>query len=144
MDKKIWGLLFIFIFCILILPSVSASELDDNSTVSSVLNDDVISLDTIDNEVLADDTKEVYFNASVQKDGDGSQDNPYKYLRSDRLNKITTAYFADGVYRLDSYRGIYTSLELIGQSAENTIIRYDGMAFSIGVDSSLTAKNITF
>ena len=144
MDKKIWGLLFIFIFCILILPSVSASELDDNSTVSSLSSDDVICASTIDNEVLADDTKEVYFNASVQKDGDGSQDNPYKYLRSDRLNRITTAYFADGVYRLDSYRGIYTSLELIGQSAENTIIRYDGMAFSIGVDSSLTAKNITF
>ncbi|WP_407420899.1 C1 family peptidase [Methanobrevibacter sp.] len=144
MDKKVWGLLLIFIFCILMLPVVSASEMNDNNTETYVLSDDVLQYVTIDGEVLGANTKEVYFNASVEKDGDGSIDSPYKYLRSSRLNQITTAYFADGIYRLDNYRGIFNDLEFIGQSAENTIIRYDGMAFSIGVDSSLSATNITF
>ena len=144
MDKNVWGLLLIFIFCILMLPVVSASEMNDNNAETCILSDDVLQYDAIDGEVLGVETKEVYFNASVEKDGDGSIDSPYKYLRSSRLNQITTAYFADGLYRLDNYRGIFTDLELIGQSAENTIIRYDGMAFSIGVDSSLSATNITF
>ena len=145
MDKNVIGILLFFVLLILIIPSVSANEINENSTNVYELSDDVVYSDTIDDNGFvqaASDT--VYFNASVQKDGNGSVNNPYKYLRSDRLNKISTAYFADGVYRLDSYRGIYSDLELIGQSAENTIIRYDGMAFSIGVDASLYACNITF
>ncbi|MBR0272320.1 MAG: Ig-like domain repeat protein [Methanobrevibacter sp.] len=145
MDKNVIGILLFFILLIIVVPGVSADEIDINGTDIYGLSDDVVYTDTIDDADLLQATSDtVYFNASVQKDGDGSITNPYKYLRSDRLNRISTAYFADGVYRLDSYRGIYTDLELIGQSAENTIIRYDGMAFSIGVDASLYASNITF
>ena len=144
MDKNVVITLLFFIFLIIMVPSISANEISDNSTYIGESSNDVMYTTTIDSDDIVQASDVVYFNASVEKDGDGSIDSPYKYLRSDRLNKISTAYFADGLYKLDSYRGIYSDLELIGQSAENTIIKYDGMALSIGVDASLYASNITF
>ena len=132
---------------ILLIPNVNAFELNNNTICNDSLGD-VMSIENIetsqDNEILGDTTKIVYFNASAEIDGNGSINNPYKYLRANRLNQVTTAYFADGVYKLDNSRGVYTNLEIIGQSAENTIIKYDGMAFSVGIDTAFSATNITF
>ncbi|MBR6023647.1 MAG: peptidase C1 [Methanobrevibacter sp.] len=144
MDNKILSILLIFILFILLIPSVSAIEINNDTNIEDSSSDITVTDNIGSDEILSSDIVEVYFNASAEKDGDGSQDNPYKYLQSNRLNKIDVAHFADGLYRLDNYRGIFSDLELVGESAENTIIKYDGMAFSIGVDSSLTASNITF
>ena len=143
MDNKVLSILLLFTLFILLIPSVSAIEINNFTDIGDSFSDVTVS-DSESDEILTSDIAEVYFNASAERDGNGSQDNPYKFLRSNRLNQIDVAYFADGVYRLDNYRGIYSDIELIGQSAENTIIKYDGMAFSIGVDSSLTVTNITF
>ena len=131
MDNKILSILLLFILFILLIPTVSAIDINNDTVAEDSAGDIAIDDSTESDEILTRDIAEVYFNASAENDGDGSIDNPYKYLRSNRLNKIDIAHFADGVYRLDNYRGIYSDIEFIGESAENTIIKYDGMAFSI-------------
>ena len=147
MDNKFYTSLLILFLLIFLIPCVSADEIDNNTDICELSIDDVqlTAIDTQHDDVTAaSEPVEVYFNASAEKDGNGSADNPYKYLRSSRLNKVSTAYFADGLYKLDTSRGIYTDIDFIGQSAENTIIKYEGMAFSVGIDTAFTATNITF
>lgn len=147
MDKKFLGLFLIFFLFILLVPCVSAAELTNetvyNGSSSNVMQSSNFEPQT-DDGIRGESSNVAYFNASAEKDGNGSIDNPYKFLWANRLNRISTAYLADGLYRLDNYKGIFTDLEIVGQSAENTIIKYDGMAFSVGIDTAFKATNITF
>ena len=66
----------------------------------------------------------IYFNSSVASDGNGSKENPYKYLNSNRINSNSNLYFADGEYELDKSISISSYNSFIGQSKDNTIIKY--------------------
>ncbi len=86
----------------------------------------------------------IYFDADAAFDGDGSKNNPYKYLYPGRISSVVTAYFAEGTYELNSTCTI-TGARLIGEGN----VRIDSKVsnqydFIIKENSYLELKNIQF
>lgn len=141
----------VFLLLLMIVPSAFASDAVDNQTVIS--SDEQIEISAVDDGGViyshGEDTNvltgsnDIYFNASVESDGRGTQSSPYKYLQYNRLTSGCTAHFADGTYELDSKKGIYSSMTFMGQSAQNTIIKFNGIAFNVGDGYTLTLKDLT-
>lgn len=141
----------VFLLLLMIVPSAFASDAVDNQTVIS--SDEQIEISAVDDGGViyshGEDTNvltgsnDIYFNASAESDGRGTQSSPYKYLQYNRLTSGCTAHFADGTYELDSKKGIYSSMTFMGQSAQNTIIKFNGIAFNVGGGYTLTLKDLT-
>ena len=66
------------------------------------------------------DNNIIYFDASAQQDGDGSENNPYKYLYPSRITPGVTAYFAKGTYDLNT-TCIIDGAKLIGKTSDAVI-----------------------
>ena len=97
-------------------------------------------------EVLSEDSSYpgVYFDASSADDGgNGSKENPYKYLKSSRISGNSNIYLADGVYELDSSKTISSYNAFIGQSMENTIISFNKNANLFSNKGVLILNNLT-
>ena len=97
-------------------------------------------------EVLSEDSSYpgVYFDASSADDGgNGSKENPYKYLKSSRISDNSNIYLADGVYELDSSKSISSYNAFIGQSMENTIISFNKNANLFSNNGVLILNNLT-
>ncbi len=141
----------VFLLLLMIVPSAFASDAVDNQTVIS--SDEQIEISAVDDGGViyshGEDTNvltgsnDIYFNASAESDGRGTQSSPYKYLQYNRLTSGCTAHFADGTYELDSKKGIYSFMTFMGQSAQNTIIKFNGIAFNVGDGYTLTLKDLT-
>lgn len=141
----------VFLLLLMIVPSAFASDAVDNQTVIS--SDEQIEISAVDdggviyshgeNTNVLTGSNDIYFNASAESDGRGTQSSPYKYLQYNRLTSGCTAHFADGTYELDSKKGIYSSMTFMGQSAQNTIIKFNGIAFNVGDGYTLTLKDLT-
>ena len=141
----------VFLLLLMIVPSAFASDAVDNQTVIS--SDEQIEISDVDDGGViyshGEDTNvltgsnDIYFNASAESDGRGTQSSPYKYLQYNRLTSGCTAHFADGTYELDYKKGIYSSMTFMGQSAQNTIIKFNGIAFNVGDGYILTLKDLT-
>lgn len=141
----------VFLLLLMIVPSAFANDAVDNQTVIS--SDEQIEISAVDDGGViyshGEDTNvltgsnDIYFNASAESDGRGTQSSPYKYLQYNRLTSGCTAHFADGTYELDSKKGIYSSMTFMGQSAQNTIIKFNGIAFNVGDGYTLTLKDLT-
>lgn len=141
----------VFLLLLMIVPSAFASDAVDNQTVIS--SDEQIEISAVDDGGViyshGEDTNvltgsnDIYFNASAESDGRGTQSSPYKYLQYNRLTSGCTAHFADGTYELDSKKGIYSSMTFRGQSAQNTIIKFNGIVFNVGDGYTLTLKDLT-
>lgn len=144
-------LFLVFLLLLMIVPSAFASDAVDNQTVIS--SDEQIEISAVDDGGViyshGEDTNvltgsnDIYFNASAESDGRGTQSSPYKYLQYNRLTSGCTAHFADGTYELDFKKGIYSSMTFMGQSAQNTIIKFNGIAFNVGDGYTLTLKDLT-
>lgn len=126
------------IILLTLIPAVCAM---DNDTVALNLdvNDDAPI--SIDNNDVLQASNDYYFNASVESDGDGSQNTPYKYLFAERIKANSNLHLANGEYNLNDSKTIQ-EVTIIGSDVDKTIIRYDGVAFS--VENKLTIKNVTF
>lgn len=141
----------VFLLLLMIVPSAFASDAVDNQTVIS--SDEQIEISVVDDGGViyshGEDTNvltgsnDIYFNASAESDGRGTQSSPYKYLQYNRLTSGCTAHFADGTYELDSKKGIYSFMTFMGQSAQNTVIKFNGIAFNVGDGYTLTLKDLT-
>lgn len=145
-------LFLVFLLLLIIVPSTFASDAVDNQTVvssdeqieiSAVNDGGVIYSPSGDTSDVLTGSNDIYFNASADSDGKGTQSSPYKYLQYNRLTSGCTAHFADGTYNLDAKKGIYSSMTLIGQSAQNTIIKFNGIAFNVETGYTLTLKDLT-
>lgn len=145
-------LFLVFLLLLIIVPSTFASDAVDNQTVvssdeqieiSAVNDGGVIYSHSGDTSDVLTGSNDIYFNASADSDGIGTQSSPYNYLQYNRLTSGCTAHFADGTYNLDAKKGIYSSMTLIGQSAQNTIIKFNGIAFNVGTGYTLTLKDLT-
>ncbi len=85
----------------------------------------------------------IYFDASAAYDGNGSEDNPYKYLYADRITPGVTAYFEEGTYDFNGTCVIFDA-RLIGKTSRAIINcwisnQYD---FIIPQNSYLELKNL--
>lgn len=112
--------LIFYIVLISCLVSVSGVYADDNSTEIIAINDV--------NDNLGEYDDIYYFNASAPNDGDGSRNNPFKYVNNNRLPYGVTAYFANGIYEIDELCDIYSNSEttkvtFYGESSDATIIK---------------------
>ena len=97
-------------------------------------------------EVLSDDSSysDIYFDASLADDnGDGSKENPYKYLNSSRIKDNSNIHLADGLYELDSPKTVYNYNAFMGESMENTIITYNKAGYLFSNRGTLILNNLT-
>ena len=82
-----------------------------------------------------------YFDASCENDnGDGSLQNPYKYLTADRIKTNSSIYLKEGEYNLNKPKDI-TNVTIYGSNNQNTTIRYSGVAFT--ASNNFKVENIT-
>jgi len=133
--------LFLLILIAVLLIFIPASFAQDNETNLAMDNESaVIETNIVQEEVLGA-SNDYYFNASVDNDnGDGSQNNPYKYLTAERIKSNCNIYLADGEYALDNNKSI-EQVNFIGSNPEKTVLKYDGTIFTVW--NSLTLNNLT-
>ena len=118
----------------------SSFALDNETSVIGV-DSNVTAVQLPDNSDVLQASNDYYFDASVEKDtGDGTIDNPYKYLTANRIKSNSNIHLANGEYKLNQ-RVSTTGVTIIGSDVTKTIILYDG--YGINVQSSLTLKNVT-
>ena len=105
----------IILISIILFVMFPNSFAEDNSTYMG--NDEVIQ-------------ENYFFNISVQNDGNGSYNNPYKFLNADRLKENSKIFFANGQYKLDSLKNI-ENITIYGENQNKTSILYEGVAFNV-------------
>ena len=118
MEWKILKKYTLAFFIILILLIIPASFAGDNSS-------DIVF--SGDNQIIMPDS--IYFDSSVENDGNGTQSNPFKYFSSEKIGDNAIVYLADGEYLLDESFNA-GNLTIIGQSRNNTIIHGNGISLS--------------
>lgn len=102
--------LITLLILIFIVPACYATD-NQTDSVIEIQNDNVLAANN-----------DYYFNSSLENDdGDGSFQNPYKHLTSDRIKGNCNIYLADGIYELDNKKTI-ERVHIIGNSPEKTII----------------------
>ena len=125
------GILLTLLLCltlIMIIPFTAAETVEDNQTVLTDNTRDILT-----------ENNDYYFNSSADDGGNGSFENPYNHLSVDMIKANSTLHFADGEYNLNG-RVSVDNLNIIGQSSENTIINYYGLAFI--VNNKITLNNL--
>ncbi len=113
---KKYLMVFLIVLMLLIIPASFAS---DNSS-------DIVVHE--DNQIIV--PANVYFDSSVENDGNGTQSNPYKYFSGDKIGDNAIIYMADGEYFLNDSLNI-GNITIIGQSRNNTIINGNGNSLSV-------------
>lgn len=121
-----------FILVLLILIIIPISYANDNVTS----DDSQVCIGNEENLIL----NTVYFNSSVENDGIGTQENPYKYLSGDKIVNDSIIYVADGEYTIDKSISV-NNLTIIGQSSSKTII--NGNAFKLYSYGDLSITSLT-
>ena len=83
-----------------------------------------------------------YFDASIENDtGDGSIDNPYKYLNDDRIRDDSVIHLRDGEYNFTPFNP-KNNITIYGENPERTILNADGNLFVVNTQFKLS--NVTF
>ena len=122
----------------LIIPASFASDNSTDLSSNQPESVDVLAVSVGDDLLHAPD--DYYFDASAEKDGNGTLESPYKYLKSQRITSNCNIHLANGKYELDTSKSVQT-VNIIGSDVEKTIISYTGKGFI--VSSSLTLQNVT-
>ena len=145
-------MLILLFLLIIAIPTSFAGDNDTELDVSEIETlkspIDNVNVSSNDEEEIIGEDSHVYFDASVSADGSGTQSRPYKTLNG-RLSGYTHYHFAPGEYTVSSkpYSSFSsTTMNIIGDDPENTIIRYTGSGnFFSGISLNLTGitlKNI--
>ena len=138
MNKSHKIFLISLLILVFIIPSTYAM---DNKTCDVIELEDAQSAVSIDDKEVLAANNDYYFNSSLDNDdGDGSSQNPYKYLTTDRIKGYCNIHLADGEYVLDGAKTI-EKVSIIGSNPQKTIIKYDGVGFN--VNSYLALTNLT-
>ena len=133
-------LLIALLIVIFIIPSSYAAN-DEISDLIEV-EDAQTAISMVDEDTLAANN-DYYFNSSVEDDnGDGTIQNPYKYLTADRIKGNCNIHLADGEYVLDDSKSI-ERVNIIGSAPTGTVIKYDGVGFTVNSFLSLTNVTLT-
>ena len=133
-------LLIALLLLIFIIPSSHAM---DNQTEDLIESEDVhTAISMIYEDTLAANN-DYYFNSSLEDDnGDGTSQNPYKYLTAERIKGNCNIHLTDGEYVLDDSKTI-ENVNIIGSTPTRTIIKYDGVGFTVNSFLSLTNVTLT-
>lgn len=121
----------------------SLSTIDsDNTYDSEDMGTNPLDETSNENTLSEESNSIIYVNASVETDGDGTFESPYKYLNHSFSGK--TVYIANGKYILDNTLNIALDTTIIGESMEDTIIDGD-LYYRVHVARNylLVLKNLT-
>lgn len=124
--------------------TIEDSNLSEDNKEDKLASQDAFYLSAGDVEVLG--ASDVYFDASIASDGDGSQSNPYKTLSSSRLSGYSNCYFAPGNYSISSAVSSTfstTAINFIGTNPQTTIIKYTGSGTFLESSSGISFTGIT-
>ncbi len=131
-------LLIALLLLIFIIPSSYA--MNDETSDLIEMEDAHTAISIVDEDTLAANN-DYYFNSSLEDDnGDGTIQNPYKYLTADRIKGNCNIHLADGEYVLDDSKSI-EKVNIIGSTPAGTVIKYEGVGFT--VNSFLSLTNVT-
>ena len=171
--------IIIFLTLILFLASVSAVSASDIANDTLSVDDAINDIDEVIDDTQLDQTVPVsssqdengkvgegddiyaqtyYFDANARADGDGSRNNPYKYVTDDRVPYGVTAYFANGVYEINGNIDLYSNdgsslfsdpskVTFYGESTDGVIFKCtnaSNVAFIVNDNSRFYAYNMTF
>ena len=122
MSKKANGLLFFTVLILLIIIPVSFAQ--DNDTF--ILNEQsdvgaLLSISTNQSDILTS-SNDYYFDASAENDGNGSFENPYRYLTDARIYDNSVIHLASGEYNFNPSKS-HSNVSIYG---ENSIIKGNG------------------
>ena len=93
------------------------------------------------NEILNSQDNNFYFDSNASNDkGDGSIDNPYKYLREGRILDNSIIHLSNGEYNFSQLNS-YSNITIYGQDTLKTTINGDG-GFLL-VNNRLLLKNLS-
>ena len=85
------------------------------------------------------DYDDVYFDSNALSDGDGSENNPYRYLNSSSLSNCSVAHLRSGEYNYSSDElNISSELSFVGECPYNTFIH------NIKINNSCEGNNLSF
>lgn len=145
-SRKIVIISLVLLFLAVMMPAAFAGDEADIVTDDSDSNDitasesEVVEYSERGDNLLQDSyTRDIYFDAAARTDfGNGSNDNPYKLLKSDRIVDNSIIHMAKGTYDFNSSK-IITNVTFVGQSSSNTFIN-GGVFYNDGI---LKINNIT-
>ena len=124
---------------LMIIPASFAYENDTGLFIDQSADTDIY-VSVSDENLLKEKYNDYYFDASAQKDGNGSFESPYKYLKSSRLKDYSNIHLANGEYTLDK-KAYVDFVNFIGSDVDKTVITYGGVGLTTSND--VTLKNIT-
>lgn len=129
----------ILIICLILLfitlPSTFALE---NNNITNE-DSELLAISDSEDDILSEN---YYFDASTDEDGSGNESNPYKYLTTDKFTDYSTLHLKDGLYELDEGISVY-SLSIIGENADNTVIKFKNSTSVLRVNGGLSLRNVT-
>lgn len=136
MSKKINKLiLFGMILILLMIIPASFAQNNDSLTLNEHSSDGSVSI-SLNDDVLSS-SNDYYFDASVNNDGDGSRNNPYKYLTDSRILNNSVIHLAKGEYDFEPLNS-HTNISIFG---DNSIVKGNGKVLLI--NENFLLKDIT-
>ena len=122
LSKKLTGLLLFSILILLMIVPISFAQDSDALILndSSSYADGLISVSA--NDVVLTSANEYYFDASAENDGNGTFENPFKYLTDVRIYDNSVIHLASGEYTLSPSK-THSNVTIYGQ---NSIIKGNG------------------
>lgn len=137
MPEHFKKILMIFIFLFILFIIIPGSFAYENQTDLQVEASDV----------LADETIDIYFDASAVRDGDGSKENPYNSINPSKLKNGSNIYFEEGNYVLESDALNLKDVNLYGKNPEKTVISaryFNWDVLNVNARGTFTVSNLTF
>ena len=124
-------------------------ESEDVNADNIVLQNTTGMLSSEGDDELGDDVvKNIYFDASVNKEGNGSDDNPYRLFRGEYIEDNSILHFAKGEYlfTLESYdmdAVVFNNVKIIGEGSEDTVIDfYNTQLCTLSLKGDSSVSNI--
>ena len=109
-------------FLLILLCIITPAFAFDNNTDDLVKSDYFYESNNltvgVDDELQSMD---VYYNSSVENDGDGSLQNPFKNLNNN-FAKNDVVHLANGEYAIEGFKSLY-DVSIVGEDCEKTIIK---------------------
>lgn len=130
-------LLFIMILSLLMIIPASFAQNNDTLILNEQSSDIDSSISVSFNDYNLSSSNEFYFDASAADDGDGSQNNPYKYLTDERMVDNSVIHLAKGEYAFAPSK-IHTNIFIYG---DNSVIK--GKGNPLWVDGNFSLEDVT-
>ena len=131
-----------FVFTLLVFILLPSSFALNNETIVNDVDNNDFTLNEANYNDIPISGNDYYFNADVEDEGNGSESNPYKYLTSDKLDENSVIHLNDGIYELNKGKTIY-NISIIGENAENTIIKFQNNNSILTAMGNITLQNLT-